>query len=191
MRAPGDRIPVYLAAIGPNNLRLTGEIADGWLGVFCAPEHLGEQLALIAEGRRGDMAGFDVTASVPVVIGDEPAACADAVRAYTALYVGGMGSARRNFYNDLVTRMGFGDAAREVQRLYLDGHQRDAAAALPAQLLDRTALLGPVDRVAEGLRRYASAGVTTVAALLVGEPSTAVRTLRQLAEALERSGIGG
>src|SRR4051794_32044015 len=119
---PREHIPIYLAAVGPKNLRLAGEIADGWLAVFYAPEHAGEQLGAIAAGRsaRGlTLAGFDVVPSVPVVVGDDVAAGADLIRPHAALYVGGMGSREQNFYNALAARMGYADAARTVQDLYL------------------------------------------------------------------------
>jgi F420-dependent oxidoreductase-like protein len=186
-----ERIPIYLAAIGPKNLELAGEIADGWLGLFVSPDHIGEQLAQIGKGRAAagsTMSGFDVTASVPVVFGDDVAACADKARNHAALYVGGMGSRAQNFYNALAIRMGFEAAAKEVQDLYLGGEQRAAAAALPLEFLDQTALLGPVERVAERLRAYADAGVTTLAMVEV-EPGDSTEKVRLLAQAYEKSGL--
>ncbi len=189
-----DRIPVYLAAVGPKNLELAGEIADGWLGVFLAPEFAGEQLASIAAGRAkvgATLDGFDVVPGVPVVVGDDVAACAELVRWYAALYVGGMGSREQNFYNQLAVRMGYADAAREVQDLYLARRQRDAAAAVPLEFIDRTSLLGPVERIADRMREYAAAGVTTLSvSLFVADPDSGVQTLRQVAQALELSGVG-
>jgi F420-dependent oxidoreductase-like protein len=166
-----ERIPVYLAAVGPKNLELTGEIADGWLGIFVSPEHLGEHLAQIRAGREaagagadGDpLAGFDVVASVPVVVSDDLEAAYAEVAPYAALYVGGMGSREQNFYNALAVRMGFADAAKEVQDLYLEGRHRDAAAAVPREFLDATMLLGPRERIAARMPAYAEAGVTTLA----------------------------
>src|SRR6266487_2936522 len=117
-----ERIPTYLAAVGPKNLELAGELADGWLAVFLTPEHAAEQLASIAAGRARagrTLYGFDIVPSVPVVVGEDLDACAELVRWYAALYVGGMGSREQNFYNQLATRMGYADAAREVQELYL------------------------------------------------------------------------
>jgi F420-dependent oxidoreductase-like protein len=190
---PRERIPIYLAAVGPKNLELAGEIADGWLAVFYSPEFAQEQLASVAAGRAKvglELAGFDVAPSVPVVIGDDVANCAELVRWYAALYLGGMGSREQNFYNQLATRMGYGDAAREVQDLYLDKRQRDAAAAVPLEFIDRTSLLGPVDRVAEGMRRFADAGVTTLSVtLFVADRESGVQTLRQVAAAYDASGV--
>jgi F420-dependent oxidoreductase-like protein len=188
------RIPLYLAAVGPKNLELAGELADGWLAVFLAPEYAGEQLASITAGRAragATLDGFDVVPTVPMVVGDDVAMCAELVRWYAALYVGGMGSREQNFYNQLAVRMGYGDAAREVQDLYLAKQHRDAAAAVPLEFIDRTGLLGPVDRVADRLREYAAAGVTTLSvSLFVADVESGIQTLRQVAEALDKSGVG-
>lgn len=191
---PREHIPIYLAAVGPKNLELAGEVADGWLAVFYAPEFADEQLAAVRAGRAKvgkELAGFDVVPSVPVVVGDDVAACAELVRFYAALYVGGMGSRQQNFYNQLATRMGYGDAAREVQDLYLAKRQRDAAAAVPLEFIDRTSLIGPKERIAERMREYAAAGVTTLSVtLFVADRESGVQTLRDCAEALELSGVG-
>ena len=189
-----ESVPIYLAAVGPKNLDLAGEIADGWLAVFFSPEFSGELLASIEAGRARagkTLDGFDVAPSVGVVIGDDVAACADRLRANAALYIGGMGSREQNFYNRLAVRMGYADAAREVQNLYLDKRQRDAAAAVPLDFIDRTALLGPVDRIAEGLRRYADAGVTTLSVSPYAvDQASGLETLRLVAQAYDRAGLG-
>src|SRR3954453_4842691 len=115
-----EQIPTYLAAIGPKNLELAGEIADGWLAIFFPPHHASESLRQVSAGQaRGGREDepFDVAATVPVVVGDDVEACADRVRAYAALYVGGMGSREQNFYNQLACRMGFEEAAARVQEL--------------------------------------------------------------------------
>ncbi|MER7459199.1 LLM class F420-dependent oxidoreductase [Micromonospora sp. NPDC126480] len=191
---PREHIPIYLAAVGPKNLELAGEIADGWLAVFYAPEFAEEQLASVRAGRARagkELAGFDVVPSVPVVVGDDIASCAELVRWYAALYVGGMGSRQQNFYNQLATRMGYGDAAREVQDLYLAKRQRDAAAAVPMEFIDRTSLLGPKERIAERMREYAAAGVTTLSVtLFAADRDSGVQTLRTVAEALDLAGVG-
>jgi alkanesulfonate monooxygenase SsuD/methylene tetrahydromethanopterin reductase-like flavin-dependent oxidoreductase (luciferase family) len=117
--------------------------------------------------------------------------CAELVRWYAALYLGCMGSREKNFYNQLAVRMGYGDAAREVQDLYLAKQHRDAAAAVPLEFIDRTSLLGPVERIADGLAAYAAAGVTTLSVTpFVGGVEDGVRTLRTISEALARSGVG-
>jgi len=197
---PRPRIPIYLAAVGPRNLELAGEIADGWLAIFFAPDAADEQFAAIAAGRARagkELAGFDVVPTVPVVVGDDAspagiAVCAELVRWYAALYVGGMGSREQNFYNQLAARMGYPDAAREVQDLYLAKQLREAAAAVPLEFIDRTSLLGPKERIADGLRRYAEAGVTTLSVtLFVADRETGARTLRTVAEALDLAGVAG
>ena len=170
IRPPRADLPIYLAAVGPRNLRLAGEVADGWLGIFFSPEHSADQLGAVRAGREavgagadGDpMAGFDVVATVPVVVTDDLEAARAAVAGYTALYIGGMGSREQNFYNRLARALGFDAAADEIQDLYLAGRPRDAADAVPFDLVDSTALIGPPERIAERIGRYAAAGVTTL-----------------------------
>ena len=190
---PREHIPSDLAAVGPKNLELAGEIADGWLAVFLTPEHAAEQLSAVAAGRAragADLTGFDVVPSVPVVLGDDVAACADLVRPYAALYVGGMGSREQNFYNRLAVRMGYSDAARTVQDLYLDRRMREAATAVPQEFIDRTSLLGPADRMTGRIREYAAAGVTTLSVtLFAGDRESSLHTLRTVAAAFEAAGV--
>jgi F420-dependent oxidoreductase-like protein len=193
IRPPRPDLPVYLAAVGPRNLRLAGEVADGWLGIFLSPEHSADQFASVREGRvaagRGTeddpMAGFDVVTTVPVVVTDDLEAGRAAVAPYTALYIGGMGSREQNFYNRLARRMGFTDAADTIQDLYLSGRARDAADAVPLELADATALIGPPGRIAERARRYADAGVTTLGvAPYARTTEDRLATLRLVAEAV-------
>lgn len=158
-----DAPPIYLAAVGPKNLELTGEIADGWLAIFFAPEQAELSLSHLRAGRAGDLDGFDIVPTVPVALGDDVDECSDLIRDYTALYIGGMGSREKNFYNDLAHRLGFGAEADAVQELYLARRHRDAAAAVPAELIRQTSLVGPDDVVIDRIRRYAEAGVTTLA----------------------------
>jgi F420-dependent oxidoreductase-like protein len=190
-----DEVPIYLGAIGPKNLELTGEIADGWLALFYAPEHAAESIATVGRGRQKagrSMDGFDVSPTVPVVVGDDVAACADLVRDYAALYVGGMGSRTQNFYNALARRMGFGAAAQEIQDRYLSRDHAGAAAAVPFEFLDATSLLGPRERIAERMQAYADSGVTTLTvSLFAGPHQERLATLRTVAEALERAGVAG
>ena len=160
-----ERIPIYLAAIGPNNTRLAGEIADGWIPTLFSPEHVAELRPLLEEGaaRVGrSLDGFDIAPTVNVFITDDLATARDAMRPFLALYVGGMGSRERNFYNQLVQRYGFEAAAREVQDLYLDGRRDEAMAALPDELIDLVSLCGPADMVRERLEVYREAGVGTL-----------------------------
>jgi len=162
-----ERIPIYIAAIGPKNTALTAEIADGWLPTLFSPEHVAEFRPLLEEGfaRAGDgksLAGFDIAPTVSVNVRDDRDAARDAMRPYLALYVGGMGSREQNFYNRLAQRYGFEDAAREVQDLYLEGRKDEAAAALPAELIDAVSLCGPADVVRERLAVFRDAGVGTL-----------------------------
>ena len=160
-----ERIPVYIAAIGPKNTELTGEIADGWLPMLVAPEHLGELRKPLEAGAARAGRTWTASTSRPrcnVMVTDDIAAARDAMRPFLALYVGGMGSRKQNFYNQLVQRYGFEDAAREVQDLYLEGKKDEAAAALPDALIDQVSLVGPPDVVRERLAVYREAGVGTL-----------------------------
>src|SRR5947208_2290917 len=186
-----ERIPIYLAAIGPKNTALAGEIADGWIPTLLDPEHLSGLREHLDEGaaRAGrSLNGFDIAPTVQVNIGDDRERARDALRPYIALYVGGMGSRKQNFYNQLVQRYGFEDAAREVQDLYLEGRKDEAAAALPAELIDITMLCGPPDAVRERLRVYREAGVGTLAvAPMVFEAGQRLEQLRLIADLAERA----
>jgi F420-dependent oxidoreductase-like protein len=189
-----ERIPIYLAAVGPKNLRLAGEIADGWLGVFFAPEYAAEQLAEVRAGREAAGAtldGFDVVPTVPLVVGPDVTAAAEPVRGYAALYVGGMGSREQNFYNALARRMGYEQAAVEVQDRYLARDYAGAAAAVPFEFVDRTALLGPMERIADRIQAYAESGVTTLTVAPYAETLDGrIAALHTAVEALERAGVG-
>jgi F420-dependent oxidoreductase-like protein len=188
-----SEIPLYLAAIGPRNLELAGEIADGWLAIFFSPEHAGDALRRIATGRarrEEPSVGFDVAATVPVSIGSDLERCAAPVRRYAALYLGGMGSRQDNFYKQLASRMGFHDGAQRVQDLYLSRQYAAAAAAVPLDFLDQTSLLGPLERVRDRLQAFADAGVTTLNVSLFGsQVSVNIQALRQVRETLEASGL--
>jgi len=162
-----ERIPIYLAAIGPKNTTLAAEIADGWIPTLFSPEHVGEFRPLLEEGFGKAGGGksfdhFDIAPSVNVFVSDDRESARDAMRPYVALYVGGMGSRKQNFYNALVQRYGFEDAAREVQDLYLEGKKEEAAAALPGELIDTVSLCGPADVVRDRLGIYRDAGVGTL-----------------------------
>lgn len=189
-----ESLPIYLAAIGPKNLELTGQIADGWLAIFFSPEQAAEIMAPIVQGRESvgkTMAGFDVVPTVPVVPGASVEEAADQVRAYAALYVGGMGSRDKNFYNQLMTRMGYEEAAIEIQDKYMAKDYTGAAAAVPLEFLDSTSLLGPPDRIAERLHAYKDAGVTTLTiGSYAGTIEQRVGVLRMMTELMERTGLG-
>ncbi|MCK7623133.1 LLM class F420-dependent oxidoreductase [Streptomyces sp. RS10V-4] len=191
-----EHIPLYIAAIGPKNLRQTGEIADGALLIFPSAEHLEETaLAPLREGRQAagkTMDGFDVCPTLPLALGadSDVSALADQFRPYTALYVGGMGSRKQNFYNRLAQRMGYEKEAAEIQDKYLSGDKDGAAAAVPERLIDQTALLGSVERIAERMQAYAAAGVTTLTLAPAGWTlEERVAALRAGTEALERAGL--
>jgi F420-dependent oxidoreductase-like protein len=160
-----ERVPVYIAAIGPKNVALTAEIADGWLPILVSPEHMDAFRPSLEEGfaRAGrDGAGFDVAPAITMRVDDDLDAARDVMRGYVALYVGGMGSRDKNFYNRLVASYGFEDAAREVQDLFLAGKKEEAMAALPGELIDAVALCGPADRVRDRLAAFRAAGVGTL-----------------------------
>ncbi|MDT0305941.1 LLM class F420-dependent oxidoreductase [Streptomyces sp. DSM 44917] len=189
-----ERIPLYIAAIGPRNLAQTGEIADGALLIFFAPEHAEETtLGALREGRARigqTLEGFDVVPTVPLAVGEDINALADHFRPYTALYVGGMGSRRQNFYNALARRMGYEEEAARIQDLYLAGDKDGAAAAVPHRLIDSTTLIGPVERIADRMRTYAEAGVTTLSLAPAGFAlEERIAGLRAGVEALERAGL--
>lgn len=190
---PSEHIPIYLAAVGPKNLELAGEITDGWLAVFYAPDFADEQLAHVAAGRAKaglSMAGFDTVPSIPLVVGPDAERCADPVRAYAALYLGGMGSREKNFYNALAVRMGYADAAAKVQDLFLGRQQRDAMAAVPFEFIDSTSLLGTVRRLADRFQALAASGATTAALVPYGETvEEKLAALTGAAEAFELAGV--
>jgi alkanesulfonate monooxygenase SsuD/methylene tetrahydromethanopterin reductase-like flavin-dependent oxidoreductase (luciferase family) len=146
-------------------------------------------------GRAADsedpMAGFDVAATVPVVIGDDLDAAAAPLRGYSALYIGGMGSKEKNFYNALARRMGFEQAADEVQKLFLDRRHREAAEAVPVDFVDQTSLIGPRERIRDRLSAYAEAGVTTLSiSAFDATLDQRLHTIRTMAEVLDESGLG-
>jgi len=176
-------IPIYLAAIGPRNIALAAEIADGWLPVFFSPERMSVftehlQAGFRAAGGGKGLAGFDIAPTVPVVLGGDVDGCRAAVKPRLALYVGGMGARGKNFYNELVCRYGYEAAARTIQDLYLSGKKDEAAAAVPDALVDEVALCGPRERVKERLSRWTASGVTTMICGL-GQVE-AVRTMAEL-----------
>jgi F420-dependent oxidoreductase-like protein len=160
-----EQIPIYLAAIGPKNTALAGEIADGWIPTLFSPGHVSHLRPLLEEGaaRSGrSLDGFDIAPTVNVFITDDLQGARDAMRPFIALYVGGMGSRKQNFYNNLVQRYGFEQAATKIQDLYLEGKREEAMAAIPDELIDMVSLCGPKDVVRERLAIYRDAGVGTL-----------------------------
>ncbi|MEU4766082.1 LLM class F420-dependent oxidoreductase [Actinosynnema sp. NPDC023794] len=189
-----EHIPVYLAAVGPKNVELAGEIADGWLALFLSPEHSADALASLKAGRDKagkTLDGYDIAATVPMVVGEDWRACADRIRPYAALYVGGMGSRQKNFYNANAARMGFAAEAAEVQDRYLARDYDGAMAALPLGFLDGTSLLGTKERIADKMRAYAEAGVTTLTlSPMLQDLEQGIAALRTATEALDLAGVG-
>ncbi len=167
-------IPIYLAAIGPKNVALAAEIADGWLPVFVDPEHFDDAFGPSLVGARD---GFEIAATVSVLVGDDVQALRDSLKPYFALYVGGMGAKGRNFYNSLMRRYGWEAEAERIQELYLGGHQREAIAAVPDELVDAVSLVGPKERIRDRLAAWHETPVTT---LIVGSPQP--EALQVLAE---------
>jgi F420-dependent oxidoreductase-like protein len=160
-----ERIPIFLAAIGPNNTRLAGEVADGWIPFFFNPAHVDEFRALLQEGadRAGrSLDGFRIMPTINALVSDDVEAARDVVRPVLALYVGGMGSREKNFYNQLVSRYGFEDEARRVQDLYLEGKRDEAMAALSPELIDTVSLVGSKEQVRERMEAFRAAGVDTL-----------------------------
>jgi F420-dependent oxidoreductase-like protein len=185
-----ERIPIYIAAIGPKNTALAGEIADGWIPTLFSPEHVSELRPLLQEGaaRSGrSLDGFDIAPTVNVFVSDDLDAARDAMRPFIALYVGGMGSREQNFYNQLVTRYGFEREAAEIQDLYLEGKRDEAMAAIPTRLIDTVSLCGPPDVVRERLAVYRDAGVGTLGVTPTGftaeDRLTQLRLVAELASA--------
>jgi len=188
-----EYIPMYLAAIGPKNLELAGELFDGWLAIFFSPEFADELKTSIAAGREKSgktLEGFDICPTVPVVIGEDVEACAAPLRAYASLYVGGMGSREKNFYNRLAVRMGYEEAAIAVQDKYLARDYAGAGAAVPFDFIDKTSLIGPRGRIRERLQAYADAGVGTLTiASYAGSLDERIATVRAMTEILDEAGL--
>ena len=182
VRALRTDMPIYLAAMGPRNVALAAEIADGWMPYLYSPERsdlFAE--ALEAGWRRGgrDRSSFDVAPVVAIAFGHGVGACRDELRPHLARYVGGMGSRAANFYKDAVTRYGFGDAAERIQEAFLDGRRVEAAALVPDTMVDELCLVGPVERVRERLDAWRGAGVSTL--LAEARDAGAIRSLAEAA----------
>lgn len=189
------QIPVYLAAIGPKNLDLTGRIADGWLGIFFDPDTAGRSITRIADAAAGagrDPGAIDICVTVPASVDADPERAAHRVRAFAALYVGGMGSPTTNFYHRTAVEMGYRAQADEVQERFLSRDYAGAAAAVPFEFIDRTSLLGDEQRIAERLDRLAGAGVTSVAvSCFDADLDGKIATLTTVAAAARRAGVNG
>ncbi|MET9857416.1 LLM class F420-dependent oxidoreductase [Streptomyces sp. NPDC006450] len=176
-------IPVYVASLGPANVRMTAEIADGWLPTLFVPEKAGAVWgSALAEGaarRAPELGPLRTVAGGLLAIGEDAAALRDLARPQIALYVGGMGAVGKNFYNDLAVAYGYGEEARRIQELYLAGRKRDAAAAVPDELCKLTTLCGPEGYVRERVEAFRAAGVTMLNVTPVGpDPARLIDTVK-------------
>lgn len=185
-----EQIPIYIAAIGPKNTQLTGEIADGVIPTLFSPEHVSVmrdelQIGVDRAGNGKTLADIDIAPTVQVYVSDNMEDARNLMRPFIGLYVGGMGSRKQNFYNQLVRRYGFEDAAQEVQDLYLDGKKDEAMAALPDELIDMVSICGPAEHVRERIAAYREAGVGTLGVSPVAftreERITQLRLIAELA----------
>ncbi|MCB7136351.1 LLM class F420-dependent oxidoreductase [Cellulosimicrobium marinum] len=176
-------LPIHLAAEGPRNIALAAEIADGWLPLFYSPRMDASFRELLADGfarrapERSSEAAFEISATVPVVVREHVEQAADQVRPFLALYVGGMGAKGANFHRDALDRLGYAAACDEIQAHYLAGRKDLAAAAVPTEMVEDVALVGPAEKIARDLEAWRATAVTT---LLVQGDATAVRTLAPL-----------
>jgi F420-dependent oxidoreductase-like protein len=177
-------MPIYTAAIGANGLRCAGEVADGVIPVWMSPEkshlifdHVKEGLAKSESGRSLD--DFDVAPFVSAIVGDDIEQCRFPVKAMLALYIGGMGARGKNFYNDYAKRLGYEEAAVRIQDRFLEGKKQEAMAAVPNELVDEIALVGPRERIAERVEVWKASPVRTLL-LGTGQPE-ALRTVAELA----------
>jgi F420-dependent oxidoreductase-like protein len=185
---PQDDLKIYTAAIAPAGLRVAGEVADGVLPFFMSPEKADQIVAPVREGLAKSATGktladFDIAPYVRIRMGDDLAACRDAVRPELALYIGGMGARTKNFYNDLTRRMGYAAEAATIQDLFLAGKRAEAAAAVPDALIDETSLVGPKERIRDRLQAWtAIAAQNEVGTLLLA--GVTIETARVVAEAV-------
>jgi F420-dependent oxidoreductase-like protein len=178
------RIPVYVASLGPKNVEMTAEVADGWLPMFFVPERaaevFGESLGKGKANRAPELRPLEVVAGSLVAIGEDVTHLRDLLRPMVALYVGGMGARGQNFYNALARRYGYEAEAQLIQDLYLDGKKDEAAAAVPGEFLERMSLIGPAAYVQERIAAFREAGVTTLNVTPVGDdPIKVIDRLRE------------
>jgi F420-dependent oxidoreductase-like protein len=159
-----SEIPIWVASLGPKNVQMTAEVADGWMPILFDPAKAndvwGEDLAIGAAKRSADLGPLQITAGGLVAIGDDVKGFLDFVRPMVALYVGGMGARGKNFYNTLFSRYGYEAEAKEIQDLYLDGKKKEAAAVIPQDFLEAISLVGPEGYIKERIADFAAAGVT-------------------------------
>jgi alkanesulfonate monooxygenase SsuD/methylene tetrahydromethanopterin reductase-like flavin-dependent oxidoreductase (luciferase family) len=179
-------VPFYTASITPAGLRMAGEVADGNLPIFFSPDAPDVVTGATLEGRRKagkTMEGFDTAPFVRAELGPDAAACRDAIRPELALYIGGMGARKKNFYNDMIAKMGFEAEARAIQDFYLDGKKIEAAAAVPDALIDAISLCGPAERIRDRLEAWKDVAKAGHVGTMVLKGSS-VEVLRVVAEAV-------
>ena len=185
-------LPIYLAASGPRNLALAGEICDGWIGVFVEPDDVRLAIDKIGAAREyRNMAGFGAVPCIPASIGDSLSECIDSLRLHYSLMMG-VGDVSKNFYCKLASSKGFKEAAEATNRYVRRGQLRKAMASVPAEFIERTALVGGVNRVAERMEEYADAGanvLSIMASALDSDLSGRLVLLESASEALSRSGV--
>jgi F420-dependent oxidoreductase-like protein len=184
---PTPNLPIYVASLGPANLRLTGEIADGWLGGSFIPEYADLFLDEIRAGAQAagrDFKDIDIGVGGTVAFTDDPEKAAEAMKPGLAFSLGAMGSKQHNFYNAAYSRQGWADEAKEVQRLWLSGQRDEARKRVPTELVLQTSLIGDREAVKARLRVYRNAGVTTFRAGAQGDLRTRLDTLAQLGEVM-------
>ncbi|ASU79455.1 LLM class F420-dependent oxidoreductase [Actinopolyspora erythraea] len=185
-----ERIPIMIAAIGPKNVAMTAEIAESWEPIFYVPEKAaevwGEPLAEGKAKRDDSLPELDTVVQAPLAIGEDLEELLDSMRPMLALYIGGMGSKGKNFYNNLARRYGYEAEAERIQDLYLDGKKEEAAAAVPRELLTKTSLIGPESHVRERIAAFRESGVTTLnvtpLAGSTAERTALVERVRKLAD---------
>lgn len=182
-----DRIPIFIAAIGPKNVALTAELAEGWQPIFFHPEKAGsvwgDSLAKGKAKRDPDLGELQIYAGAALAIGEDVEHLLEGIKPMLALYIGGMGAKGKNFYNDLAKRYGYEREAERIQDLYLDGKKDEAAAAVPDELVRETSLIGPPSFVAERIAAFAEAGVTTINLTpLAGSTAEKVKLVEQVRE---------
>jgi F420-dependent oxidoreductase-like protein len=162
----GRQLPIYLASLGERNITTAAELCDGWMPIFFSPKRKDLYRPALEEGFRragdGKEKNFEIVAGVTVIVTDDVKSALQNTKPALALYIGGMGAREKNFYNDLAKKYGYGEAAAKIQDLYLGGQREEAAAAVPDDLADECALIGPPDRIREKFREWQEAGVTTM-----------------------------
>ena len=178
----GRQIPIYFASLRPKSVEQAAEIADGWLPFFFSPKRLAVfrsalEAGFAKAGGGKSLETFDIAPPVTVIQGDDVKACLNRIKPVLALYVGAMGARGKNFYNEIVCRYGFAEAAKKIQDLYLDGKRDEAIAAVPDELADEVSLCGPKERIRDRLAEWQDSGITTM--ILSAQQADAMRTVAE------------